>query len=201
MMRANSLMVLLGLSLVLVSCAGGKSMTGTPATAQRRRDLGVSRRFQQRRRHDWNWSGPAGGNGSGRWHEWAQRECLGHGVNQITLVCMDSSTGDLASFGGNCMGQSGNCSGAGVNSLSGTADSTGGPFNFTYSEKRHGPHLSDLLCWASGRPDSDSVREPSSLRCRASGGFGLDTAESKVENDRRFTGFLPHTSWFPGQYS
>jgi hypothetical protein len=54
MMRANSLMVLLGLSLVLVSCAGGKSMTGTPATAQRRRDLGVSRRFQQRRRHDWN---------------------------------------------------------------------------------------------------------------------------------------------------
>jgi hypothetical protein len=33
------------------------------------------------------------------------------------------------------------------------------------------------------------------------GGFGLDTAESKVENGRRFTGFLPHTSWFPGQYS
>ena len=31
-MRANSLMVLLGLSLVLVSCPGGKLMTGTPAT-------------------------------------------------------------------------------------------------------------------------------------------------------------------------
>jgi hypothetical protein len=120
-------MVLLGWSLVLVSCAGGKSVTGTPATP------GVA----------------------GTWEFLAVSSNSG-GTTGIELALQEGTV------------------------------------------------LLDLLCWTSGRPDSDSVREPSSLKCRASGGsggFSLDTAESKVENGRRFTGFLPHTSWFPGQYS
>jgi hypothetical protein len=56
------------------------------------------------------------------------------GINQISFVCITSATGDVISFGGNCAGQSGVCSTTGINSLSGTADSIGGPFTFTYSE-------------------------------------------------------------------
>jgi len=55
------------------------------------------------------------------------------GVNQIAFVCLNSA-GGVISFGGNCAGQSGVCTTTGVNSLSGTADSIGGPFTFTYSE-------------------------------------------------------------------
>lgn len=56
------------------------------------------------------------------------------GVNQISFVCINSSTLDITSFGGNCLGLTGVCSSVGVNSVSGTAMSAGGPFNFTYSE-------------------------------------------------------------------
>jgi hypothetical protein len=31
------------------------------------------------------------------------------GVNQITFVCINSNTGDIISFGGNCVGPSGTC--------------------------------------------------------------------------------------------
>jgi hypothetical protein len=145
MMRAFFATVLLGLSLVLVSCSGGKSMTGTAATPS---VAGT-----------WEFLAVSDNGGGTTGIEVALQEgtvlvdgmnepsgnVSATGVNQITFVCIDSSTGDLASFGGNCIGQSGTCSTAGVNSLGGTADSTGGPFNFTFSENGNVFTVSGML--------------------------------------------------------
>ena len=134
MMRAISAIVLLGLFAVLVSCSGSKSATGNPATPS---VAGT-----------WEFLAVSGNGGGTTGIEVALQEgtvlvdgmnepsgnVSATGVNQITFVCIDSTTGDLTSFGGNCIGQSGICSSVGANSLVGTADSIGGAFNFTYTE-------------------------------------------------------------------
>jgi hypothetical protein len=145
MMRAISAAAWLGLSLVLVSCSGGKSMTGNPATPS---VAGA-----------WEFLAVSNNGGGTTGIEVALQEgtvlvdgmnepsgnISATGVNQITFVCINSSTGDLATFGGNCIGQSGTCSTAGVNSLSGTADSTGGPFTFTYNDNGNAFTVSGML--------------------------------------------------------
>ncbi len=145
MMRAMSAMVLLGLSVVLVSCSSGKSMTGDPATPS---VAGT-----------WEFLAVSNNGGGTTGIEVALQEgtvlvdgmnepsgnVSATGVNQITFVCIDSTTGDLTSFGGNCVGPSGTCSTAGVNSLSGTADSIGGPFNFTYTENGNAFTVTGML--------------------------------------------------------
>lgn len=145
MMRAMSAMVLLGLSVVLVSCSSGKSMTGDPATPS---VAGT-----------WEFLAVSNNGGGTTGIEVALQEgtvlvdgmnepsgnVSATGVNQITFVCIDSTTGDLTSFGGNCVGPSGTCSTAGVNSLSGTADSIGGPFNFTYTENGNAFAVTGML--------------------------------------------------------
>jgi hypothetical protein len=145
MVRAICATVLLGLSVVLVSCSGSKSMTGTPATPS---VAGT-----------WEFLAVSSNGGATTGIEVALQEgtvlvdgmnqpsgnVSATGVNQITFVCITSATGDILSFGGNCVGPSGTCSTAGVNSLSGTADSIGGPFNFTYTENGNAFTVTGML--------------------------------------------------------
>jgi hypothetical protein len=136
MKRVLPAIVLFALAVTLISCSSGTSTTGvvaTPSVAGTWEFLAVSK----------NGGGTTGievalqegtvvVNGLNQ----PSGEVSATGVNQITFVCINTATGDVTSFGGNCAGESGMCltAGAGSNSLSGTADSTGGPFSFTYSE-------------------------------------------------------------------
>jgi hypothetical protein len=145
MVRAICATVLLGLSVVLVSCSGSKSMTGTPATPS---VAGT-----------WEFLAVSSNGGATTGIEVALQEgtvlvdgmnqpsgnVSATGVNQITFVCITSATGDILSFGGNCIGPSGTCSTAGVNSLSGTANAIGGPFNFTYTENGNAFTVTGML--------------------------------------------------------
>jgi hypothetical protein len=145
MMRAISAIFLLGLSVVLVSCSDGKSMTGNPAIPS---VAGT-----------WEFLAVSNNGGATTGIEVALQEgtvlvdgmsepsgnVSATGVNQITFVCIDTTTGDLISFGGNCVGPSGTCSAAGVNSLSGTASAIGGPFIFTYNENGNAFTVTGML--------------------------------------------------------
>jgi hypothetical protein len=145
MKRAISATVLLGLSAVLMSCSGSKSMTGnaaTPSVAGTWEFLAVSN----------NGGGTTGievALQEGTVLVDGMNEPSGNvsatGVNQITFVCINSSTGDIISFGGNCVGPSGTCSSLGADSLIGTADSIGGPFNFTYTENGNAFTVTGML--------------------------------------------------------
>jgi hypothetical protein len=145
MKRAISATVLLGLSVMLMSCSGGKSTTGnsaTPSVAGTWEFLAVSD----------NGGGTTGievALQEGTVLVDGMNEPSGNvsatGVNQITFVCINSNTGDIISFAGNCIGPSGTCSSVGANSLSGTADSIGGPFNFTYTENGNAFTVTGML--------------------------------------------------------
>jgi hypothetical protein len=145
MMRGFCATALLSLSVLLVSCSGNKPMTGasaTPSVAGTWEFLAVSN----------NGGGTTGievalqeGTVLVAGMNQPSGNVSATGVNQITFVCIDSATGDLTTFGGNCIGQSGTCSAAGVNSLSGTADSIGGPFNFTYTENGNAFTVTGML--------------------------------------------------------
>src|SRR5271166_4535304 len=145
MMRAISATVLLGLCVALVSCTGGKSKTGNAATPS---VAGT-----------WEFLAVSNNGGATTGIEVALQEgtvlvegmnepsgnVSATGVNQITFVCIDSTTGDVISFGGNCIGPSGTCSSVGANSLLGTADSIGGPFIFTYTENGNAFTVTGML--------------------------------------------------------
>jgi hypothetical protein len=67
------------------------------------------------------------------------------GINQLTFVCIDTTTGDLISFGGNCIGSSGTCSTVGANNLTGTVAAIGGSFIFTYTENGNAFTVTGML--------------------------------------------------------
>jgi len=145
MKRAFPASLFLVLSVVLMSCSGSKSGTGTPATPS---VAGT-----------WEFLAVSDNGGGTTGIEVAVQEgqvlvdgmnepsgiISATGVDQITFVCINSSTGDVLSFGGNCIGQSGSCSTAGVNSLSGTADAIAGPFTFTYTENGNAFTVTGML--------------------------------------------------------
>ena len=134
MKRVFPAIVLLVLSVALVACSGSKSPTGVAATPN---VAGT-----------WEFLAVSDNGGGTTGIEVALQEgtvlvngmnqpsgnVSAAGINQISFVCINSSTGDLTSFGGNCIGESGVCTTVGANNLSGTAMSVGGPFTFTYSE-------------------------------------------------------------------
>jgi len=169
MMRAIYATVLLGLSVVLVSCSGGKSKTGTPATPS----VAGTWEFLAVSANGGGTTGIEAALQEGTVLVDGMNEPSGNisasGVNQITFACIDSNTGDLISFGGNCSGQSGTCSAAGVNSLSGTADSIGGPFNFTYSENGNAFTVTGVLGSDGQSLVSGTYAEQTASGCNDSG--------------------------------
>jgi len=132
--RVTPAIFLAALSVLLVSCSASKSATGNAATPN---VAGT-----------WEFLAVSSNGGATTGIEVALQEgtvlvdglnepsgnVSATGPNQITFVCIKSTTGDVISFGGNCIGQSGTCSTVGANSLTGTADAAGGPFTFTYTE-------------------------------------------------------------------
>lgn len=131
---ALSLVLSFVLSFVLMSCSGGKPVTGTPAIP----NVAGTWEFLAVSDNGGGTTGIEVALQEGKILVDGMNEPSGNvsatGLNQITFVCINSTTSDIMSFGGNCIGQSGVCSTNGVNSLSGTAMATGGPFTFTYTE-------------------------------------------------------------------
>ncbi|MGA9977366.1 MAG: hypothetical protein WBQ08_01825 [Candidatus Sulfotelmatobacter sp.] len=145
MKRVIAAIFLSALCAVLVSCSGSKAATGNPATPS----VAGSWEFLAISNNGGATTGVEVALQEGEILVDGMSEPSGNvsatGVNQITFVCINSSTGDITSFGGNCVGPSGTCSAAGVNSLSGSADSIGGPFTFTYTESGNAFTVTGML--------------------------------------------------------
>ncbi|HLW84587.1 MAG TPA: hypothetical protein VKR60_05180 [Candidatus Sulfotelmatobacter sp.] len=143
--RVFAAIVLSALAVAMMSCSNGKPPTGVPATP------GIA--------GTWEFLAVSSNGGGTTGIEVALQEgsvlingmpepsgiVSAAGISQIAFVCINSNTGDVISFGGNCPGQSGVCSMVGGNTLNGTARAIGGPFTFTYTENGNAFTVSGML--------------------------------------------------------